>query len=43
MNKEKANMGYISNFRGTGEEALLIHGTKKGRVALYSHTIENRR
>lgn len=43
INNEKANMGYISNFRGTGEEALLIHGTKKGKVALYSHAIEKRR
>lgn len=38
-----ANMGYVSNFRGSGEEAILIHGTKNGRVALYSHSVENRR
>ena len=37
-----AVMGYVSNFRNYGEEAILIHGTKNGRVALYSHFMENR-
>lgn len=36
-------MGYISNFRNSGEEAILIHGTKNGLVALYSHFVDNRK
>ncbi|WP_258089412.1 hypothetical protein [Serratia liquefaciens] len=39
----KANMGYVGDFRNSGEEAILIHGTKNGRVALYSHFVEDRR
>lgn len=38
-----AKMGYISDFRNSGEEAILIHGTKNGRVALYSHFVEDRK
>lgn len=38
-----ATMGYISNFRNSGEEAIVIHGTQSGRVALYSHLVENRK
>lgn len=38
-----AIMGYISNLRNSGEEAILIHGTKNGRVALYSHFVNNRK
>jgi hypothetical protein len=35
-------MGYVSNFRNSGEEAILIHGTKTGKVALYSHFVADR-
>lgn len=36
-------MGYINDFRNTGEEALLIHGTKTGKVALLSHRVDDRK
>ncbi|MCW2258180.1 hypothetical protein M2263_004271 [Providencia alcalifaciens] len=36
IDEKKSTMGYISNFRGTGEEALLIHGSKTGKIALLS-------
>lgn len=37
-----AAMGYVSDFRNSGEEAIIIHGTKNGQVALYSHSVKNR-
>ncbi|AKG70896.1 hypothetical protein WN53_18175 [Serratia fonticola] len=38
-----AIIGYVSNFRNSGEEAVLIHGTKNGRVTLHSHFVDNRK
>lgn len=43
IDKVKVTMGYVSNFRNSGEEAILIHGNKNGRVALYSHFVDNRK
>lgn len=37
------SMGYISDFKDTGEEAILIHGTKDGNVALLSHRVKDRK